>query len=212
MKDNVKNLFQKEVENFVIRYQKPTIVDKYLRKSIFIRFEDTLCECRKYGYKTVLDVGCGAGIQALMLANEGMDVLGVDISKNMINRAKAISSTIFLNKQAGSLDFKVANFLEYEPDRKFDLVMALGVFDYTKHPFGYLDKMKKLAKKEIIASFPVAGDILFLQRHLRYKFFKHCDIYSYSEKDIKELAFKCSITDYRITKIGRDYLFCGYLK
>lgn len=212
MSDNVKNLFQREVENFVVRYQNPGLIDRCLRKSIYLRFEHSLSECKKFGYRTVLDVGSGAGIQAAMLANTGLDVLGVDISDNMVQRAKTLTQMPSFFKNTGKLDFQVANFLEFTSDKKFDLVMALGVFDYTNDPFAYLAHMKKFATKEVIASFPVAGNIFFPQRWFRYKFFKNCDIYGYNQKKLDELAVRCRFSGHRVLDIGRDYLFCGYVK
>jgi hypothetical protein len=105
----------------------------------------------------------------------------------------------------------VANFFEFQSDTTFDLVMALGVLDYVKDAHGYLQKMKKFAQKEVIASFPAAEDMLFLQRRLRYKYLKHCDIYSYSKEHLSDLAARCGFSSYLIKRIGRDYLFLGYL-
>jgi predicted TPR repeat methyltransferase len=212
MGDNVKNLFQREVENFVVRYQNPSLIDRLLRKSIYLRFENSLSECKKFGYKTVLDVGSGAGIQAAMLANAGLDVLGVDISDNMVQRAKTLTQMPSFSKNTGKLDFRVANFLEFNTDKKFDLVMALGVFDYTKDARTYLAHMKKFAAREVIASFPVAGNIFFPQRWARYKFLKNCDIYAYSHKKLDALASQCQFSSHRVLNTGRDYLFCGYVK
>lgn len=38
--------------------------------------------------KVVLDLGCGSGVQTKMLLDEGLEVLGLDISRNMIEQAK----------------------------------------------------------------------------------------------------------------------------
>lgn len=212
MTDNVKDLFQREVENFVVRYQNPTLIDRFLRQSIFRRFEETLAECRKHGYKHVLDIGSGAGLQAMMLANAGLNVRGVDISENMVRKAKAIAQTDFLQKDAGVVDFMVSDLMDFNPDRTFDLVMALGVFDYIHDPRTYLSKMKALASREVIASFPSSSDVLFLQRKIRYKYMKKCDIYSYSLKTLEGLAEACGFRDFKVKNIGRDYLFCGYIE
>lgn len=211
MENSVKDLFQREVENFVERYQNPTLIDRHLRKSIFLRFEEALSECRKYGHKEILDVGSGAGLQAMMLANEGINVTGIDISDNMVRRAQAIAQTGFLKKDSGKVDFRVCDLLDAGLEKTYDMVMALGVFDYTAQPLVYLSKMKELARKEVLASFPASADILFPQRWLRYKFLKRCDIYCYSRKKIEGLANACAFSKWDIKKLGRDHLLCGYL-
>jgi len=43
----------------------------------------TLQEC-KDSNKTVLDIGCGSGRVALLLADKGMKVTGIDYSSKMI--------------------------------------------------------------------------------------------------------------------------------
>lgn len=40
------------------------------------------------GGKAVLDLGCGSGVQTKQLLEEGLDALGLDISRNMIEEAK----------------------------------------------------------------------------------------------------------------------------
>lgn len=40
------------------------------------------------GGKAVLDLGCGSGVQTKQLLDEGLDVLGLDISRKMIEEAK----------------------------------------------------------------------------------------------------------------------------
>jgi 2-polyprenyl-3-methyl-5-hydroxy-6-metoxy-1,4-benzoquinol methylase len=37
----------------------------------------------------LLDVGCGSGQLALMAAKDGLDVTGVDIARNLVERARA---------------------------------------------------------------------------------------------------------------------------
>jgi len=44
----------------------------------------------KYGGK-VLDIGCGAGVSTIILANLGFDAIGIDISPNLIDEAKNLS-------------------------------------------------------------------------------------------------------------------------
>jgi SAM-dependent methyltransferase len=70
--------------------------------------------------KRVLEVGCGAGDQALLLARRGYDVTGVDISETAVGwaREKALSAGLTASFELGDVR-DLANF----PDSTFDWVL-----------------------------------------------------------------------------------------
>jgi SAM-dependent methyltransferase len=71
--------------------------------------------------KRVLDVGCGTGTNSLWLAQQGCDVLGVDISAAAVEKAR---------QRAGkACRFAVVDFLKDDvPGGPFDLVFDRGCF------------------------------------------------------------------------------------
>ena len=71
----------------------------------------------------VLDVGCGAGITILELAQRGYQVSGVDLAPMMIEKAQELA-----RKQGLSCDLRVASAdrLPYD-NETFDRVIALGL-------------------------------------------------------------------------------------
>lgn len=84
-----------------------------------------------------LDVGCGTGTNALWLAQQGFDVLGVDISDVAIDRARAK-----LGDQELSIRFEQLDFLQDAvPGGPFTFVFDLGCF----HVFDEAQERAKFA-------------------------------------------------------------------
>jgi len=80
--------------------------------------------------KQVLDIGCGIGGPACLIASHyGARVVGIDLEEHLIERARARaialgldSRTEFNTVSPGPLDF---------PDQSFDVVMSSGAFTQT---------------------------------------------------------------------------------
>lgn len=91
------------------------------------------------GNERILDLGCGTGRHSLSLAAKGYDVVGVDISKPLIDEAK---------KKLEGLNprFVVADIFELPDLGQFDLVLNLFTsFGYFKDDKDNL-KMLKIAR------------------------------------------------------------------
>ena len=209
MNDTVKTFFDNKTDKFCQIYKNPNLIDRIFRKSVLARFEKTFLECRANNYQSVLDIGCGSALLAIKLVQAGMDVVGVDFSEEMVKTA----NSIYVDKDtSGKLEIKHADFANFDAGRRFDAVIALGFFDYIANPEVSLKKMFGLAKKEVIVSFPAAEDILSIQRKIRYLIFKKCPVYFYKKKQIERLVADCGFSDFKLTRVYRDYLLLGYLK
>jgi 2-polyprenyl-3-methyl-5-hydroxy-6-metoxy-1,4-benzoquinol methylase len=77
----------------------------------------------------VLDVGCGAGVDALLAGvrvGETGSVLGIDLTPDMVERAKDNRQRM----QAGNVQFQAARIQDVTaPEGGFDLVISNGVFN-----------------------------------------------------------------------------------
>ena len=69
----------------------------------------------------LLDVACGSGQLALMAAKDGMEVTGVDIAPNLVERARARAQAEGLRVRFGEAD---AESLPFD-DAHFDVVVSL---------------------------------------------------------------------------------------
>ena len=84
--------------------------------------------CGELNARSVLDIGCGEGYCARELKRRGAgDLLGVDLSPEMIAAAKAQDE-----RDQFGIDYRACNVLEFTPDRQFDLCIAVFLFNYLR--------------------------------------------------------------------------------
>lgn len=75
----------------------------------------------------VLDVGSGAGwFSNSMAYRHGASVTGIDFNPVAVARAQEVGHAMKLDTH-----FQVADLFTYEPERKFDLVVSIGVLHHT---------------------------------------------------------------------------------
>lgn len=81
---------------------------------------------RLAGRAQVVELGCGDGTTARLLASAGHDVSGVDLSQALIARARA---------QVPEASFAVGSFVDYEFSNDCDAILAVGeVLGYELDP------------------------------------------------------------------------------
>jgi SAM-dependent methyltransferase len=81
------------------------------------------------GGERILDLGCGYGRHALILAERGFDVIGVDITQEYIQEAKSRAAAKCLNTK-----FICSSILDLKFNREFDVVLNLcdGAIGYSE--------------------------------------------------------------------------------
>jgi len=84
----------------------------------------------QFEIKNILDLGCGTGIHAKSLSLRGYNVLGLDLSEEMIKIAKL--------KASENLKFIVGDMSNFEINMKFDSIISMF------SSFGYLTKNKQI--------------------------------------------------------------------
>src|ERR671917_2095603 len=72
-----------------------------------------------YGPSSVLDAGCGTGRVAIELARRGFDVVGVDVDRSMLDRARSKSPDVpWIQRDLADPEFDLG--------RQFDVVVLAG--------------------------------------------------------------------------------------
>lgn len=95
-----------------------------------------------YRGRSVLDVGCGAGVDLARFAKAGAEVTGVDLTPAAIALARDNFS-----QQGLKGTFEVADGEQLPfPDSSFDLVFAHGVAQYTANPRRLVDECRRVLK------------------------------------------------------------------
>jgi SAM-dependent methyltransferase len=111
-------------------------------------------------------------------------VTGIDFSPRMLELAQAFTKDAGVAEQC---DFIAGDFLKHSFAERYDAVVALGVFDYFADPLTPLLRMRELARKYVIASFPQVSLVRAPLRKLRYAL-RNCPVYFYRQEDLWGVA------------------------
>ncbi|MBI4642737.1 MAG: methyltransferase domain-containing protein [Deltaproteobacteria bacterium] len=182
------------------------LINALWRRSMKLRYEETLKGCAPITGKRVLDAGCGPGHYAVALARRGAGhVLGLDFAPEMLELARARAA------QAGVADrcrFELGDFLTYPLTENFDYAVVMGFMDYVREPAPVIAKVLQATKSKAFFSFPAAGGLLAWQRRLRYQ--QRCELFLYSESDLRKL-FGETGARWELKRLARDHFVTVYL-
>lgn len=99
----------------------------------------------------IIDAGCGDGLGSYLLAKKGYHVTGVDLSNEMIERAKArtdIDSVSFVQGDLTNLPSE---------EKSADAVMAINSLEWTEKPIDALNELKRIVKDKGYACVGILG-------------------------------------------------------
>jgi SAM-dependent methyltransferase len=111
-----------------------------------------------YRGRSVLEVGCGAGVDLARFAKGGAKVTGVDLAVSAIDLARANFEQQGLT---GLLQVADGECLPF-PDNSFDLVYAHGVVQYAANPERLVEECHRVLKPGGEAVFQVYNRISWL--------------------------------------------------
>ena len=186
--EKVHGFFDARVAAYDAFYDPPSRFNRWFnrvfRKAVFMRRDQTVVLARQYGCKTVLDVGCGSGQNSVWFVRNGIErVYAIDISADMVDQARDLAERAGV---ADRCEFHVADFMEMERGPRFDLVAALGVFDYVESPEKFLRHMSGFADRVIYGSFPGWTLVRSPLRKVRYSL-RGCPTHFYRQPELTAL-------------------------
>lgn len=87
-------------------------------------FVDRLIRAHVPGAHRVLELGCGTGIHAILLAEQGYDVAGIDISEDMLSVAAQRVAGL-PQVTASRVRFNRGDVRDFQVEGRFDVVLSL---------------------------------------------------------------------------------------
>jgi ubiquinone/menaquinone biosynthesis C-methylase UbiE len=203
--EDVKRYFERQAGQFDSIYEEDTplwtAINRTLRRAVYDRFAFTLAECGDLHGNTVLDVGCGSGRYFAEYCRLGAErVIGVDLSGPMLELGRVLVHREGLGSCCRLIQ---GDFLDLPFEHPFDVVVAMGVFDYQAEPERALEAMVRASRGKVLASFPSPSLVRGPLRQLRYRL-RGCDVYYFTEEDVRALVEGSGIADYHLVRIAHS--------
>lgn len=201
----VRNRFRTKAKQFDDLYQDERPLVRLLRPGLFRRRLLAVQSVQSYLRPRVLDVGCGSGrIAELVLQAGAGEYVGIDFAEEMIELSRSR-----LQRFADHAELILGDFLQATLEGRFDVVLALGLFDYLPEPHRFARRMFELCADggTIVGSFPTWSLVKGPVRKVRYEWIGDCPIFNYSRRELELMFGAAGFDPVEIFSPGRS----GYL-
>jgi 2-polyprenyl-3-methyl-5-hydroxy-6-metoxy-1,4-benzoquinol methylase len=158
------------------------LLDLWLRRDMYQRFDWVMGRARNIRGASVCDVGCGSGRFVTALAKQGARVTGLDFAPRMLDLARELAES---EGVAPSCRFVLSDVLDWSTNEQFDLVIAMGFWDYVADPLPRLRLIRRITSGTFLSTWPRAGTSRAAIRRLRLKL-AGCPVYFWRPEQIKD--------------------------
>lgn len=185
-------------------------INRCLRPGLSRRYEMTFKRCGDLTGAKVLDIGCGTGRYSVECARRGAErVVGIDFASSMIDSSRAAAQEMHV---ADVCEFICDDFLTHPFEEEFDVVLALGFFDYIRRAGPVIAKVASLSPSRFMASFPRFTLIWGLQRHVRYYWIKRCPVFNYRKAGLENLYQQACFESVELVEGSRGFFVAAGMK
>lgn len=198
----VHNRFRNKAQQFDDLYEDERPLVRLLRPGLFRRRQLAVETVATYESPRVLDVGCGSGrIGEFVLEAGAAHYVGVDFAEPMIELARAR-----LARFGERVELLTDDFLNTSLEGEYDVVLALGLFDYLPNPQDFLQRMAELTAPggAVVGSFPAWSAIKGPVRKVRYEWIGDCPIFNYDRPGLERLFGAAGFAGLEILAPGRS--------
>jgi ubiquinone/menaquinone biosynthesis C-methylase UbiE len=174
--------FEKRAEAFDRLYTRSSPATWWLRRGPRRSRQLAASVVARHSSPSVLDVACGPGRVAEAVLEAGAATyVGVDFSPHMLELARARLGRF------ESVELLEGDFHDLELARRFDVVLALGLFDYLEDPRRAASWMHAHTGRTLVATFSRRDRIKTPIRRFHYELIHRCPLYFYREADAEAL-------------------------
>ncbi len=187
--ERVRSRFRDKARQFDDLYEDERPLVRLLRPGLLRRRQLAVETVRSCEAPRVLDVGCGSGRVAELVLEAGAGpYVGIDFSEPMLDLARTR-----LERFDDRAQLVLGDFVGAPIEGQFDVILALGLFDYLPDPHRFSRRMFELCAPGgcVVGSFPTWSLVKGPIRKLRYEVIGDCPIFNYSRREL-ELLFGAS--------------------
>jgi SAM-dependent methyltransferase len=200
--ERVRKHFRAKAWSFDRLYDEEGRFQRLLRPALAGRADLAVSVVESLTEPSVLDVGCGSGRVGERVLDAGASrYIGVDFSAPMLSLAR--DRLARFGAKAGLVE---GDFLTQPLEGPFDVVLGLGLFDYTPAPERFVERMFELCSGTVVASFPrwtwLKGPI----RKFRYEVVNDCPIFDYTAPGVERLFRDAGFSTVETRPSGRSGL------
>jgi SAM-dependent methyltransferase len=181
----VRNRFRSHARQFDDLYEDERPLARLLRPGLVRRRQLAVDTVAAVDQPRVLDVGCGSGrIGEFVLEAGAARYVGIDFSEPMIDLARER-----LARWDDRIELIAEDFLNASVDERFDVILAVGFFDYIPDPARFVSRIAELSEPgaAVVASFPAWSWLKGPVRKVRYEWIGDCPIFNYTTQGIERL-------------------------
>ena len=157
-------------------------LDRWLRRDIYQRYEWVMNQAGDANGTKICDVGCGSGRFVASLAKRGAQVTGLDFAPEMLKLARQLAEE---GGVADRCNFVLSDVLDWKTNETFDMVIAIGFWDYVADPLPRLQVIRGITKKTFLSAWPRAGTMRAAIRKVRLKA-DGCPVYFFSLPQVED--------------------------
>jgi SAM-dependent methyltransferase len=177
-------------------------LDRWLRRDMYERFDWVMRKAGDARNLTVCDVGCGSGRFVNALAQRGARVTGLDFAPTMLELARKLVTESGVPDRC---DFVLSDVLDWKTGEEFNLVIAIGFWDYVADPLGRLEVIRRITRGRFLSAWPRAGTWRAAIRKQRLKL-AGCPVYFWTLPQVEEYLHRAGFVVSSSERYGQ--LFC----